>query len=87
MERFPIFACREADGAKRNTNKNKRQHDEREGKRKSFSEWLMDVSKYITTAVVVASSFFDTMANNVAVVFCGRHLAVFGCLDDRRLFK
>lgn len=43
-----------------------------------ISEWLLDISKYITTAVVVAS-FFDTI-NNVAVVFSVGMLAAVAAL-------
>ena len=43
-----------------------------------ISEWLLDISKYITTAVVVAS-FFDAI-NNVAVVFSVGMLAAVAAL-------
>ena len=43
-----------------------------------ISEWLLDISKYITTAVVVAS-FFDAI-NNVAVVFSVGMLAALAAL-------
>lgn len=70
MERFPIFACREAGlGAKINPSKTSGNMMNEKVKEK-VSEWLIDVSKYIATAVVV-SSFFDTMANKALVFAVG----------------